>query len=228
MKTTKIAALLAAVACTAPALADDWLINLTCDNQFDIYFGTSTAATFTPGGGNNWSTTYSYSALNRPGSDYLYVSTASDHSTAQGLIGDFTNTTLGTTAHTGDAVWEVFPAGRYLTQLGFTNPWPAGVMPTQAQVSAAIAYAENNGLWIPTSTNPSNNLNGASPWGFRPGISTNARWIWHAAPGGPSDPLRGSYNHEEFLVFRIPGAVPTPGALAFLGAAGVIVGRRRR
>lgn len=210
------------------ATADDWLINVTCDNQFDLYFGGPTSTTFAAGGGASWPTTYNFTALNRPGSDYIYISTASDHGVAQGLIADFTNITLGLTTVTGDAVWEVFPAGRYLTQLGFTNPWPANTQPSQAQVDLAIAYAENNGLWIPTSTNPSQNLNGVSPWGFRTGISASARWIWHQAPGGPSDPLRGGFNHEEFLVFRLPGAVPAPASLGLLAGAGLMGCRRRR
>mgnify|MGYP000145873617 CR=1 FL=1 len=225
---TKLTAVVALAVFAGAASADDWTIAITCDNQFDIYFGGSTSTSFVAGGGASWPTTYNYTALNRPGSDYVYVTTASDHSVAQGLIADFTNTTLGLTTSTGAAVWEVFPAGRYLSQLGFTNPWPANLQPTQAQTDAAIAYAENNGLWIPTSTNPSNNLNGVTPWGFRSGISAGARWIWHRAPNGPADPLRGGFNHEEFLVFRIPGAVPTPGVLGILAGAGILVGRRRR
>ncbi len=225
---TKTIAIAAIAALCATATADDWVINVTCDNQFDVYFGGPTSAGFFAGGGSSWPTTYTFNALNRPGSDYLYVSTASDRSVAQGLIGDFTNTTLGLTSRTGDAVWEVFPAGRYLTQLGFTNPWPANVMPTQAQVSAAISYAENNGLWIGTSTAPGNNVNGVSPWGFRTGIDAASQWIWHRAPNGPADPLRGGFNHEEFLVFRIAGAVPTPGTLGLLAGLAMLTSRRRR
>jgi len=209
-------------------MANDWTMSLTCDNQFSLYFGTPTATNFYAGGGNNWPITYTFNATGRANSDYIYVSTASDRAVAQGLIGQFTNTTLNRTSLTGDSEWEVFPAGRYLTQLGFTNPWPANLLPTTGQVDAAIAYAQANNFWIPTSTAPGNNLNGVSPWGLRPGISAQAQWIWHAASGGPADPLRGGYNHEEFLIFRLAGAVPTPGALALLGLAAIPASRRKR
>lgn len=229
-KTTLIfRASIAAASLATTAMANDWTMSLTCDNQFTLYFGTPTATNFTAGGGNSWPTTYTFNATGRANSDYIYVATASDQSTAQGLIGQFTNTTLNRTSLTGDSEWEVFPAGRYLAQLGIgTNPWPAGLLPTTAQVDAAIAYAQANSLWIPTSTAPGNNLNGVGPWGLRPGISAQAQWIWHAAPGGPTDPLRGSFNHEEFLVFRLAGAVPTPGALALLGLAVIPATRRKR
>jgi hypothetical protein len=121
MNIAKIAAAVATLACAGLAHADDWTMHMTCDNQFGLYFGSPTTTTLFAGGGTNWQTTYTYTANNRPGSDYIYVSTSSDRSTAQGLIGDFTNTTLGRTTVTGDAVWQVFPAGRYLAQLGFTS-----------------------------------------------------------------------------------------------------------
>jgi hypothetical protein len=79
-----------------------------------------------------------------------------------------------------------------------------------------------------TDTTPGSNANGVSPWGFRNGISANAKWIWHRAPNGPADALRGGFNHEEFLVFRIPGAVPTPGSLAPVAALAGMAFRRRR
>lgn len=229
-KTTLLlrASLLAASLATTSAMANDWSMSLTCDNQFNLYFGTPTATNYHAGGGNNWNVTYNFNATGRANSDYIYIATASDQNVAQGLIGEFTNTTLNRTTLTGDSEWEVFPAGRYLTELGFSAPWPASVLPTNAQVDAAIAYAEANGLWLSTSTTPGNNHNGASPWGTRPGISQDAKWIWHAAAGGPADVLRGGYNHEEFLVFRLAGAVPTPGALALLGLAAIPASRRKR
>ncbi len=208
-----------------PARADDWVINMTVDNQFDVYFGTPFATNFVAGGGNNWPTTYTFNALNRLPTDYLYVATSSDQSVAQGFLGSFTNTTINLSTDTGDLVWEVFPAGQYLQQMGLgAGPWPAGLQPTQAQVDIAINYAETNGLWVAP---VAGGYNGVSPWGFRPGISTNARWIWHSANGDP-DPTSPGFNHDEFLVFRIEGIVPTPGAFALSALALAAATRRRR
>ncbi|MBX3382627.1 MAG: PEP-CTERM sorting domain-containing protein [Phycisphaeraceae bacterium] len=225
MKAHLLIAAAASLAAALPAAGDDWLINMTVDNRFDVYFGTPTATNFYAGGGNNWTVTYTITATGRAATDYLYVATASDRAVAQGFIGEFTNTTTNLTTVTGDAIWEVFPAGAYLTQLGLgPGPWPTNVQPTQAQVDLAIAYATINNLWV---TPGNGGINGVSPWGARPGISPNARWIWHNANNAP-DPTIGGFNHDEFLVFRIAGAVPTPGALALLGMGGLVAARRRR
>ncbi len=214
--------LLAAV--SGVARADDWVMHVTCDNQFHAYFGGPTGTNFDAGGGNSWPTTFTLNANGRSPLDYLYVATASDQTQAQGLIGDFTNLTTGLVSVTGDAVWEVFPAGAHLSEMGMgAGPWPASLMPTQAQVDTAIAFATANSLWIA----PGNgDLNGASPWGFRTGISASARWIWHNS-NGSANPTQGSVNHDEFLVFRVAGAVPAPGTTG-LALLGVVAGLRRR
>lgn len=207
------------------ARADDWVIHATCDNQFAAYFGTATATNFLAGTGNSWPTTYTFSATGRDPSNFIYVATASDQTQAQGFIGDFTNTTNGQIAVTGDGLWEVFPAGAFLTQMGLPpGPWPASQMPTQAQVDIAIAYASANSLWRAPGLG---GLNGVGPWGTRPGISSNARWIWNNSNGSP-DPTQGSVNHDEFLVFRVNGAAPAPGAMALLALAGIASARRSR
>lgn len=186
--------------------ADDWVIHATCDNQFQIYFGTRTQTTFVAGEGGSWGTTYTFNAAGRLATDYVYVASASDQTQAQGFIGDFANTTDGRFVVTGVSGWQVYAAGEYEA----TNPfwpggWPASLRPTQAQVDTAIAYATANNLWRAPDTDAPGVLNGASPWGFRPGISADAQWIWHRAAGGPPSALFGSYNHDEFLVFRISG-----------------------
>ena len=204
----------------APAVADDWVMHMTVDNVYDVYFGNSIATDFHAGGDSNWQTTETWYAYGRDPADYLYVATASDHVVAQGFLGDFVNTTLGATIQTGSTVWQVFPAGKYWPQIdpGWPNPWPAWQMPTQAQVDAAIAFATTNNLWAaPTQVPGYDNSSNPAPWGNRPGISPTASWIWYDSgndPGGGTYPVPfNGFNHDEFLVFRVPNA-PEPSALA--------------
>lgn len=219
----------------APALADDWTMTITVDNQYDIYFGTNTTTNFFAGGDSTWSTVETYNAFGRAPTDYLYVTTASDYSVAQGFMGVFTNTTTGNTIKTGNAAWEVFPAGKFLQLIDPTWPavWPINLQPTQSETDQAIAYAEANGLWQPTSFDPTwTNASHAGPWPTNlPGLPGDANWIWHDAgvSGGSYPAPYGGANHDEFLIFRIAGAAtPTPGAGAALSLAGLALLRRRR
>jgi hypothetical protein len=213
------------------ALADDWNMYLTVDNQFDVYYGNSTATNYFAGGGSNWSTTYNFTALGRSPTDFTYVATASDQWVAQGFIGVFTNTTLGATIETNTVIWEVFPAGAFAA----TNPyspgaWPASLMPTQTQVDTAINYATTNNLWVAPSTAPGY-TNGAAPWGTRPNIPAYANWIWydsHKDPGGGGIPVPfDGFNHDEFLVFRVAGIAPEPVSAVLLALGGLLVRRKR-
>lgn len=207
---------------------EDWDMYLTVDNMFDVYFGSPTRTTGeVVGRGNNWQKEYHFTATGRLSTDYMYVATASDHNVAQGFLGTFTNVTLGKTTDTGDSVWEVFPAGAYkATNPHWPNPWPASVMPTQAEVDAAIAYAEANQLWVtPVSppgydNDPTTSIAPASsewrtqcnPQCMYTHIPITARWIWYDSTRGPTttwaSPIAG-FNHDEFLVFRVAGAVTT-------------------
>jgi len=199
---------------------EDWIMYLTVDNQFDVYFGTPWGTTDTVvGSGGDWPTEFPFAAVDRQPTDYLYVATSSDHLTAQGFIGTFTNVTLAKTTNTGDDVWQVFPAGAYAE----TNPygvglWPASLMPTQAQVDTAIAFAQENDLWVTPvgaagyDNDPSTPTDPYSyPWVGTTyvNIPLEADWIWHQSAtvfdGALPSPLEG-YNHDEFLVFRVAGA----------------------
>lgn len=206
---------------------EDWEMYLTVDNMFDVYFGTPTQTTgILVGGGADWRKEFHFTAEDRNITDYMYVATASDHSEAQGFLGTFTNLTRGKTTNTGDAVWEVFPAGAHeATNPYWPAPWPKSLMPTQAQVDKAIAYAEANNLWVtpispPGYDNDPNTSIAPATKEWRPlcnpqcaydHIPNHARWIWHDTGNGPTTawaaPLAG-YNHDEFLVFRVAGAVP--------------------
>lgn len=224
-----VSSLLVAVGVPASsALADNWTMNLTADNFYRVYFGTPTTTTFFAGGGS-WPTVANITALNRPSTDYLYVQTHSDYSTGQGFLGTFTNTTTATTVSTDLTNWQVFPAGAYLAQLGYSfNTWPAFQTPTQAQVDAAILYATTNGLWVAPAGGPGYfNTVGSPIWGPIGTIAPGAQWIWHNS-NNSANPLIPGFNHDEFLVFRYRGAVPTPAGLGLLAAAGVVGGRRKR
>jgi hypothetical protein len=199
---------------------------LTVDNMFDVYFGTPFGTTGTSvGRGSDWRLEYFFAAMGRSSTDYMYVATASDHSVAQGFVGTFTNVTLNKTTNTGDPVWQVFPAGAYeATNPHWPNPWPASVMPTQDQVNTAIAYAQAHDLWVtpvsppgydndlstPIAPATSEWLTHCTPPCTYDHIPTSARWIWHDSGKGPTTtwayPLAG-FNHDEFLVFRVAGAV---------------------
>ena len=244
----KLAPLLAALAVllafVVPAQADDWTMTITVDNQYDIYFGDAflTTPTFV-GGDTNWPTVESWSITGVSPTAFLYVATASDHSVAQGFIGSFTNITTSTTYLTSDdttSPWEVFPAGQYLAALNAIDSsipattWPISVQPTMSQVQTAVNYATSNNLWIdPTSAPTYDNSGTALPWGGIGGIPAAAEWIWHDTGNDVATiwtaPFEG-FNHDEFLVFRVPGvAVPEPASclLAVLGCSYLVVQRKR-
>lgn len=224
--------------------AEDWDIYITVDNQYDIYFGTPNTTNYYAGGDGTWTDVEYYQALGRLPTDYLYVSTASDYYTAQGFLGTFTNTTTNVTISTGDAVWEVFPAGAYEATNPYWNTtgvWPVDQMPTQAQVDIAIDYAETNNLWVtPTAISGYDNDNSTSitpyswEWGWYFGsIEPSASWIWYDSGNDPYAgtvrpvPIMG-FNHDEFLVFRVAGAVPEPATMSLLGLGGLLALIRRR
>lgn len=230
----------------AGAVADNWDAYLTVDNQFDVYFGTWSQTNFYAGGGASWPTEFHITAAGRPTTDFLYVATASDHSVAQGFIGTFTNTTLNKTISTGNTdtngnqIWQVFDAGAYqATNPFWPNPWPASLMPTQAQVDTAIQFASLNSLWHdPTGATGFDNDPATPtapygyPWTYYANIEQSAKWIWHDSGKDPGTafmpaPLSG-FNHDEFLVFRVAGEVPEPATIAGLALLAPLVLRRRR
>ena len=204
----------------AGPVGEDWDMYLTVDNQFDVYFGTPTGTTDSVvGGGDDWTVEYHFTAEGRTDTDYLYVATASDQNVAQGFIGTFNNLTRGKITSTGDDVWQVFPAGAYPeTNPYWPDPWPASQMPTQEQVDIAISFAQDNDLWVTPVANEGYDNDPTTPtdpywfpWNTSyPNIPTSAKWIWHDKGDAPEGDLPSplySYNHDEFLVFRVAGQV---------------------
>lgn len=224
---------LTALATSAAVASDTWNISIAVDNQFDAYKGTASATTGSPvGSGSNWTTVFNYTVPGMAATDYFYIATASDHSGAQGFLGEFNNTTQNLKFNTGSSAWEVFPVGAYLQQIDSSWPtvWPGLTQPTQAQVDQALAYGNANpSVWITpaTYTNWDNRQTGnITTWGHRTGIDANADWIWNNSRGS-GNPFSPGYNHDEFLIFRVRG-VPTPATAGLFGLAGLTALRRRR
>ena len=242
IRTICIVAGIALIGIAGTVQAEDWNIHLTVDNQFNVYFGTSTTTNYFAGGGATWTVEDNFTATGRLPTDYLYVATASDHSGAQGFIGTFTNTTTAASISTGDVIWEVFPAGAYAASIdaSWPSPWTPLLMPTQSQVDDAILYAETNNLWVAPTAVPGYDNDLSTPiapytweWGWTfPNIDPSASWIWYDSG---NDPYAGSFapppligfNHDEFLVFRVAGAVPEPATMGLL-AIGSLIGLIRR
>ena len=228
---TRLALCVGVLASTLLA-ADNWLIHMTVDNQFDAYVGTASSTVGSAvGTGNNWAASYTFTVSGMLPTDYFYVSTASDWSVAQGFLGEFDNVTQSLQFNTGSTGWEVFPVGAYLQAVDPSWPtsWPYNTMPSQSEVDQALAYGfANPSVWTTPAgfRNWDNRLSGnITTWGTRPGIDNSAEWIWNNT--GTGNPFSPGANHDEFLIFRVRG-VPAPGSAALLGLGGLLAARRRR
>ena len=201
---------------------EDWDIYITVDNQFEIYFGTVDTIDDFVGDGADWTVEFHFTAEDMDHSDFLYVATSSDQLVAQGFIGTFTNITLGKITNSGEEHWQVFGAGGHEeTNPYWPSPWPASLMPTQEEVLAAIQFATANDLWVTAVGYPGYDNDPDTPidpytfcwtnsvtYDF---ISPEAAWIWYESGAYYSNsqlpsPFAG-YDHDEFLVFRVAGAV---------------------
>lgn len=65
MRRILLLAMCGVLALSKAAVADDWVMTITVDNQYDIYFGTDTTTTFHAGGDNNWFTVETWNAFGR-------------------------------------------------------------------------------------------------------------------------------------------------------------------
>jgi len=225
-------AALIALAVLGPAAKADLIkINMTVDNSYALFLGTATSATTFIGSDFSWPTTETYN-FNLATSQYIYVTTASDLSAAQGFLGQFENLTSGYKFYSNDAQWQVMA-----TNLGSNAPY-TGSATDLALLTTQIQLANGGGTfsngWVGTTAGPSN---GAGPWGARPNIDAAAKWVWYSS-NGDSDPTTPGYNHAEWLTFRIAVAatptnpvpsVPDGGTtLAMLGGALAGLGALRR
>jgi hypothetical protein len=131
----------------------DFSGNMTVDNGFNVYISqtNSTAGTLI-GSGGDWQTTYNISSQLTPGvTNYLHVE-AADWGYIAGFIGAFQLNNPNFRFQNGTQ-----------TLLTNTTDW------------AVYTNGFNNTPGIVT---VANGANGVGPWGFRPGIDSNAAWIW--------------------------------------------------
>ena len=182
---------------------------ITADNHYALYYGNQTGSSITyvgrnefgpygSSGGYNWSKAETNNFEMTSG-DYIYVAAWSDGQVAQGLIGQFVISSLGTTILTNTSDWEVFSTG--------IDKGEYSAAPTIAELGSQI----NAASWSPISYYANH---GSGPWGTISGISSEADWIW----GGS---LIGGSDLGEYLIFRTQVAqTPVPGAL-LLGSMGL-------
>ena len=225
---TMCAATLLATGATARA-QQTFDVTMTADNVYAIYHGDSVSAVALLGNATNllaadiWSTE-SYS-LTLPDLSFVYIAAWSDDSVKQGLLADFTNLTLGGQVLSGEPLWEVTATGQNL------GNWdaPPSLADLTAQIVLANAGSNPSGGWVPNT--PSVLNNGAG--GIHPqtigAIDPDARWMWYDSGGdGAADAPFNGFDHDEYLIFRIPVNVPEPTALAALTAGWLITVVRRR
>jgi hypothetical protein len=200
-------------------------VAITVDNSYAIFYGSGTQATNFVGTDANWGNTENYT-FNLPDGDFIYVVTQSDLAVAQGLLAQFTNLQNGYRFYSNDPQWEVTATGRY----GHA-PYSSSVADfteLNNELFKANAGTNPSGGWVGATAGGSN---GSGPWGLRPGIDAEAKWVWYDAKKDGSNPTIGGYNHDEYLIFRIAvdsKPLPEPGSLALMVAGLAAAGFARR
>lgn len=189
--------------------------SMTVDNAFYAYISTDDSVRGTLiGSGNNWPTTFGFSgALTSGVNNYLHI-VAINYGGPGAFIGQFS---LSDTAFK-------FANGTQslLTHATNTTDW-------------RVRYASSNGTvaeqpWVmPNGTDTvfSLGLDGTSPWGFRPGISDAAAFIW----GSTANSLcatTGNHCTVSFSTTIFADAVPAPVSLALVGLGLIGLGALRR
>jgi len=136
--------------------------------------------------------------------DWLYIIAWSDDSAYQGLIGEFTGTQK---IFTGDSAWQVYP-----TDKNYGN----SQAPDQNEINSFIALANNTNGWVLPTSGPTNANSDAIFQSGNPNlkvdnVDNNANWVWYDSgnDGSSGSPFSG-FNHNEFLIFRIPVWIMAP------------------
>ena len=136
----------------AAATAQTLSGNLTVDNSFVAYLSTNVGMPGTQiASGTNWTQTYSFSSVAlTPGQTYYLQVRGTDVGVISAFIGDFTLT----------GAFQFTNGSQFLTTN--TTDWAA----------SALGFGASDDLLR------SQGMNGASPWGVRPGIDGSAQFIW--------------------------------------------------
>lgn len=199
----------------SPAGATILTGNLTADDGFYAYLSTRASTAGTPiGSGNSWSTTWNLTPTALlPGNTYYLNIEAYDGGQPGGFIGTFTLSDTdfhfangSQTLDTEATDWTgVFNAG------GTNSPQP-WVTPDEG-----VAVIGGNG---------------ASPWGDRSGIDSNADWIWPNDPTSLPDGTAcgGCVVDLQAVILPATGAIPEPVTTGILLSSiiGIGVLRHRR
>jgi hypothetical protein len=221
MRLTALAFMAIAGTTAMSSAAVTFSFTITADNHYAIYNPTGVGTNVSFVGENeqtfegnpgtyNWSLPEQWTAVSPTGE--MYIAGWSDDFLFQGVLAQvFAD---GSPIHSGDARWEVTPTNLDLDDLDTS--------PSVGQMASLINTANTNMTWEATFTGGNN---GVAPWGFIPGITQAAKWVWWQRPGS-SDPLTGDTNAGEFLIFRL--TIPTPASLALVGLGGLVATRRRR
>lgn len=198
---------------TTSAHAVNITATLTADNHYGLYYGQADGSGLTFVGRNekgtsgdpgqfNWSLPETFN-LNANNGDYLYV-LAWDDGLPQNWIGEFKLASgVSLLSNTSDWVYQIGSGA---------NPGEFGDVPLLTTVASEIGSA----TWkIPQVSAPQ----GTPPWFTIPGISSQARFIWHDSLDNDSS------SDGNYVIFRTKVAiisVPEPSTLSAIAVAGVM------
>jgi hypothetical protein len=196
-----VAAFVAALA-ASQAQATTLSAEMTVDNAFFAYLGTSPSSLGTlVASGNDWTTPVSFTSFSlTPGQTYYLNIEAINYGGQGALLGQFT---------LSDANFQFLNGTQFLK---------SGI-----SVGGYGSYNNSNSAvtpqpWVtPTGAVVSYGANGVSPWGTFSGIVANAKWIW------PTDANNCEFCTVDFSVPILASETPLPAALPlFAGGLGVI------
>jgi hypothetical protein len=180
--------------------------HFTCDNSYAVYVGNheGVVTKVLPAAGDGVTNTESTDiwmgedvTFEATPGDWFYMIAWSDNSAWQGLIGEFRGTQ---TIFTGHPDWEVYATGK---------DYGNDEAPSAAIINEFVTLANAGNAWKKPYVGPTNantqQIYTTVPNGFKiAGIQDEANWVWYdSGKGSEKSPFIG-YNHDEFLIFRIP------------------------
>jgi hypothetical protein len=183
--------------------------NFSCDNSYAVYLGEKSKVNKLLLQASNTQAAQIFNGeeieFEASENDYLYLIAWSDDQTYQGLIGSFSGSS---TINTGNQNWQVLP----------TNSNKAtNVFPSSDEINKFLKNAADSDWKLPFVG--SKNVEGGLPYKqVVKNIPEDANWIWFDSekdkgkkyPSSPYVPFRG-FNHDEFLIFRLPIKEMAPG-----------------